>query len=287
MRMIIGVLLMFSLILAGCGKQDELEQRNKELAQELQSKDKFIEEVTSNINEIHGALEAAWAMEKKIVRQTTTAEGSKALTSAELKQSILSRISDMSSALSDNRKKIASLEKRLKGLNVQYVSLTKMVDQLKTDLEEREKSITELQDRIRSLESDVAKKTEIIAARETTIASHETTILEQRKMMNTVYFAVGSRDELKKKGVITEEGGILWGLLGTTTTLAGNFDAAQFEPVERSRTAIEVSGRIDEIVPKRDESFYTKEQSENGHTILRIVKPESFWRENHLVIVTH
>ncbi|MBI3579747.1 MAG: hypothetical protein HY276_05465 [Ignavibacteriales bacterium] len=287
MRMIIGVLLMFSLIFAGCGKQEELEQRNKELAQELQSKDKFIEEVTSNINEIHGALEAAWAMEKKIVRQTTTAEGSKALTSAELKQSILSRISDMSSALSDNRKKITSLEKRLKGLNVQYVSLTKMVDQLKTDLEEREKSITELQSRIQSLESDVAKKAEIIAARETTIASHESTILEQRKMMNTVYFAVGSRDELKKKGVITEEGGILWGLLGTTTTLAGNFDVAQFEPVERSRTAIEVSGAIDEIVPKRDESFYTKEQSENGHTILRIVKPESFWRENHLVIVTH
>lgn len=287
MRTIIGVLFVFSLVLAGCGNQDELERRNKELAQELQSKDKFIEEVTSNINEIHGALEAAWAMEKKIVRQTTTAEGSKALTSAELKQSILSRISDMSSALSDNRKKITSLEKRLKGLNVQYVSLTKMVDQLKTDLEEREKSITELQTRIRSLESDVAQKTEIIAARETTIASHETTILEQRKMMNTVYFAVGNRDELKKKGVISEEGGILWGLLGTTTTLAANFDVAQFEPVERSRTAIEVSGAIDEIVPKRDESFYTKEQSENGHTILRIVKPESFWRENHLVIVTH
>lgn len=287
MRTIIGVLFVFSLVLAGCGNQDELERRNKELAQELQSKDKFIEEVTSNINEIHGALEAAWAMEKKIVRQTTTAEGSKALTSAELKQSILSRISDMSSALSDNRKKITSLEKRLKGLNVQYVSLTKMVDQLKTDLEEREKSITELQTRIRSLESDVAQKTEIIAARETTIASHETTILEQRKMMNTVYFAVGNRDELKKKGVISEEGGILWGLLGTTTILAANFDVAQFEPVERSRTAIEVSGAIDEIVPKRDESFYVKEQSENGHTILRIVKPESFWRENHLVIVTH
>lgn len=287
MRMIIGVSFVLWLIFAGCGDRDELERRNKELAHELQLKDKFIEEVTSNINDIHEALEAAWAMEKKIVQQTTTAEGGKALTSVELHQSILGRIAEMSSALSENRKKITSLEKRLKGLNVQYAGLSKMVDQLKTDLEEREKSITELQTRIHSLESDVAKKVEIIAERETTIASRETTIAEQRKLMNTVYFAVGNRDELKKKGVITEEGGILWGLLGTTTVLAGNFDVAQFEPVERSRTAIEVSGAIDEIVPKRDESFYVKEQSKNGRTILRIVKPDSFWRENHLVIVTH
>ena len=51
------------LVFAGCGNQEELEQRNNELARELASKDRFIEEVTSTVNEIHNSLESAWAIE--------------------------------------------------------------------------------------------------------------------------------------------------------------------------------------------------------------------------------
>ncbi len=59
--------------------------------------------------------------------------------------------------------------------------------------------------------------------------------------------------------------------------LSRQFDVGQFEPAERSHTAIEIFSAVDEIVPKRDESLYTKKESENNdHTILRIVKPESF-----------
>lgn len=284
MRIIIGVLFMLSLVLAGCGNK-ELEQRNQQLAQELKSKDQFIEEVTTTVNEIHEALESAWAMEKKVVRQTEAVEGRKAMTSAELKQSILSRISDMSSTLSENRKKVSNLESRLRSARTQYAGVTKMVEQLKKDIEEREKAIADLQTRVQNLEGEVAEKTKVIVARETTIAEHETTIKSQRKQMSTVFYTVGTRDELEKKGIIAEEGGVLWGLLGTTTTLATSFDDVYFQPVDRTTETIEVPGAIEEIIPKRDQSLYVKEETTNGHSVLRIVKPEHFWRENRLVVV--
>ncbi|MEW5799283.1 MAG: hypothetical protein AB1728_09775 [Bacteroidota bacterium] len=283
-----------SVLYIGCGNQEELENHNRMLAAQLASKDLMIEEVTTTVNEIHNALETAWAMEKNVVSQTAMNEEGVPISPAELKERILDRISDMRATLSENRKKMTDLERRLRKNNTQYAGLQKMVDDLKRNLEAREKSIAELSMRVEDLEHDVIQKAQLIEAHEMTIASnknvmatYESTINEQTKQLNTAYYISGNRDELEEKGIISDEGGILWGLAGTTTVLGSDFDDQQFQPFDKtaSRT-IQVSGEIEEIVPKRDESSYVQERTENGNSVLIIVRPEKFWREKLLVVVT-
>jgi uncharacterized protein (DUF3084 family) len=274
-------------ILFGCGNKEEMENRNRDLTLQLASRDQMIEEVTATVNEIHNALENAWAVEKNVVREAGASETGTPASQAELKQKILDRISDMRETLSENRKKITDLEKRLRKNNVQYASLQKMIADLKQSLEEREQSIAQLNAKLEHLESDVAQKAEIISAHEVTIAENERMITDQTKQLNTMYYITGKKGELKEKGIITSEGGILWGLAGTTTVLAADADDQQFQPVDKSSIRmIQVEGKIEELILKRDETSYAQEVTENGNSVLIIVRPEKFWREKRLVVVT-
>jgi hypothetical protein len=275
-------LLVVPLIVAGCGNpSEELQNRNNELTRQLAEKDQFINEVTGTLGEIYGKVETAWAEHKKVVRAAESVEGGVTLTRAQMKERVLDRITGISSALSENRKKVNLLERRLKESGSKYTGLEKLVEELKTTIHERDQSIVELWERIRNLETDVVQKADIIAA-------HEETIKVQAKRMSTVYYVVGTRDTLKNRGIIAEEGGFPWGLFGSTTTLASNLDDQSFSPIDvNNEMSIAIHGPIDEIVPKRDEASYTQEMNEEGVAVLRIVDPQKFWQQRHLVIVSN
>ncbi len=281
------VITMAALVLfAGCG-QSELENKNKELQKQLEAKDQYIEEVTSAINEIHNQLESTWAMENKVLQQSSAKEGAKPPTHLQVKQQILSRISDIDSILAANRKKLSGLQLRLKNAAIQYAGLQKMVEGLKTTLEEREKTLDDLQARVTSLESEVGVKTRVIAAREATIEDQSNQLSERIRQLNTVYYVAGKKDDLKKQGIIADEGGVLWGLLGTTMVLAGNFNAELFQKMDKTKDfQIDVPGKIAEIIPKRDAASFSMEETTGGRTILKIAKPDQFWKVNRLVIVS-
>ena len=283
MRTTLMVLMIALLSVLGCTdkrEREELARKNEDLAKQLASRDRFIEDVTGTINEIHDNLEATWAKEKNVVRQTTKDEGKVGATSVELKQRIIDRIAGMHTVIMESRKKMALLQQKLNESGKQYAGLQRMVDDLKKEIEEREQAIAELKARVGVLETEVSEKSAVIAA-------HQNTIDKQTEQLNTVYYyIVGTRDELKKKGIITREGGVLWGLFGGTTVLASNFAEADFQTLDKTKDhTIALRGLVDEIVPKRDTSLYTIVRLESGQTELRIINPDSFWRERRLVIV--
>jgi archaellum component FlaC len=286
MRTSLFVTIAFFLLFAGCS-QSELENKNKELQKQLASRDQYIEEVTSAINEIHNQLESTWAMENKVIQQSLAREGTKAPSNLQVKQQILSRISDIDSILAANRKKLSNLQNRLNKAATQYAGLQKMVDGLKTTLEEREKTLADLQTRVKFLESEVSEKTRVIATREATIEDQSNQLSELTRQMHTVYYVVGKKDDLKGKGIIADEGGVLWGLLGSTTVLAGNFNADLFQKMDKTKESqIDVPGKIAEIIPKRDAGSFSIEETAGGRTILKIVNSDQFWKVNRLVIVS-
>ena len=283
MRTTIAFLVFFSFIIAGCGKsqeQIEMEKQITQLKEEIASKDKFVEEVTSTINDIHNKLESTWAMQKNIVQKTPTVENGKMLSQADIKTQIMDRISNISSIITENRKKIANLQRILAEQKTQYTGLSLLVDDLKKSLEEREKTIDSMRTQVQNLEGDIASKIKTITVRDETIEN-------QTKQMNKVYYVAGKKSELEEKKIVSSEGGILWGLLGTTTVLTNTYNDGEFTSLDKTKDMlIEVIGTIKEIVPVRDTASYTKEEKPDKRTLLTITKPEIFWRDSHLVIVT-
>jgi len=284
---IVATLVFGLVILMGCDNRTaELEKeivkiqtQSSTLQQDLAARDKYIDEVMQAVNQVYKDLEQAKSKEAKLVEKTQGAEGQASFTSAQMRQSVLDQITAIDSNLKENRKKLSSLQKKLRASEVKYASLDEMVQNLKSTLEQREQSIAVLEAKVQGLETSVAEKARLVMEKETIIE-------EQKNRMNTVYYVVGTRNELKEKGIITDEGGFLWGLLGSTTVLSSGIDRSQFTPFDWTRDhTIHVNGSIDEMVPKRNEEFFALAETEESKADLTIKEPTKFWQDRYLVIV--
>jgi uncharacterized coiled-coil protein SlyX len=270
----------------GCTRTAELEEQNKsiqrqnqELTQNLSAQDAYIDSIIASIDEIHRSIESAHAKEKNLLTETKGFESDKTLTKDEVRSGLLTRIDAINEVLKTNAEKIAALEKKAAQHRKQYASLNAMVENLKKTVTEREQSIAALETKVKNLEGEISQKAALITERDAVIDQKE-------KEIATVYYVVGTREELEAKGIIKDEGGFLWGLVGSTTTLASGFDPATFTPIDRyHRESFRVDGEIKEIVPRRDEKFYRAESMEGAESILTVADRDHFWQDKYLVIL--
>ena len=292
---IVVIFCAFALIAAGCNtRSNELEKQNAELQaksnelyKELTTRDEYIGQVMGAINEMHENLASAQEKEKLLVSETDKLEGTKKPSSGEIRQKMLGQIAEIDSTLQSDKKKLAELQSKVRSYRTQFASLNKMIANLKATLEEREASITQLQQRVAELEGEVSQKSLMVAQRDSTINEQATIISKQTSKINTGYYIIGTRRELKEKGIIADEGGLLWGLFGTTTILANGFNGKLFTPFNKTTDMkIDVAGSIGEIVPKRNMQFYSiSAGADREHASIQITKPDQFWQDNYLVII--
>ena len=288
---VLGVACFLGLMVGCNGKQDELEQAlaqqkarlatsTDSLNQVIAQRDRYFDDVVRAINDVYNNLEQVREKEKVISQQAGEAEGKFSLTNDQARESLLKEVNNIGTTLSDSRKKIASLQAKAKAMNKQMAGLNQTIDNLKQMLEEREKTIAMLGTQISGLENDVAEKGRLIAQRDSIIGNQETSL-------NTVYYVTGTRKELEEKGIIKDEGGFPWGLFGSTTVLGNGMNQSYFEKLDKTRDSeINVTGSIDEIVPRRDETYYAMDQSDDANSHLKIVDPGKFWQQKYLVIIT-
>ncbi len=274
------------LILIGCNNKEpelqkqvaQLESERKTLQQNIAEREKFMSEVMQAVNDVYKDVEAARVREAKLVQRAGGPEGAGKVTNTDTRKELLDNIGEIGSTLKENQKKIANLQVKAKKLGTEIAGLNQVIENLKQTIAEREQSIAALEARVSGLESSVAEKTQLLTEREATIS-------QQQKALNTAYYIVGTRSELKKKGIIGDEGGFLWGLLGSTTVLGNDIDKSHFTAIDLTKDeAIQVEGEIDELIPARKQEFFALGQNENKSE-LTIKNPSKFWQEKYLVIV--
>lgn len=278
-----AILATLALFAWGC-RDKEMEQQvsslqgqNEELTNSIASQEAYIDEVVASINEIYQEVEQTRSTEKSLLSETKGFEGGAKLTKAEVRSQLTDRIASIRGTLRDNSEKLAELQKKLNQNRKQYASLQTMVDNLKKSVEEREQSIAALQVRVSGLEFEVAEKTTMVAARDSVIGIKD-------KEIATVYYIIGTKSELEKKGIIRDEGGFL--SIGETTVLASGLDKSLFTPVDMNNERIfHVEGEIDEILPKRSPEYYTQEKVGGKESLLTVADAGRFWQDKYLVIL--
>ncbi len=257
----------------------QLQGEQTSLQQSLADRDKYLDEVLRGINDVYADLEKARVKEGKLVERAGSADMPARLTDAATRQTLLNNIGEIGTALKANRKRIAELETKMKGYRGELASLNKMVDNLKQTLQEREQSIAMLDSTVRGLQTSVAEQTK-------TITEKDGIIDQQQKTMNTAYLIIGTRKELRDKGIITDEGGFLWGLLGSTTVMANGVNRSLFTPIDKTKDqSVSVQGKIDEVLPHRNEDAFATAQPVENSSVLTITRPDEFWQDDYLVIV--
>jgi predicted nucleic acid-binding Zn-ribbon protein len=286
MNMRLVVIMAGALLLTGCGSKEEelqkqiaqLQSEKTALKQSMEERERFVGEVVQAVNDVYADVEAARVKEAKLVQRVGGPEGTGTITNNDTRKELLSNISEIGATLKENQTKIANLQAKAKTLGGQIAGLNKVIEGLKQTIAEREASIAALEARVSGLESSVAEKTKMISERDLTIS-------EQQKALNTAYYIVGTRSELKDKGIINDEGGFLWGLLGSTTVLGNEIDRSLFTAIDITKDEmIQIDGEVDLLIPKRKEEFF--ELKRDGNTsALAIKNPTKFWQEKYLVIV--
>jgi hypothetical protein len=167
----------------------------------------------------------------------------------------------------------------------------------------RIRNLTSLSDSLRSmLDSTVTNLQTVIVTQKSTIdwltERVETLTAENLAMsdsLNTVYYVIGTKEELKERGILVEEGGsrvlfVLW-RTGRTLAPARSLDPHLFTAVDR-RQAIEIAlpdtsaeyriasrQNLDALATPRKHGKFTNVGS------LQIASPEDFWRNSRFLII--
>ena len=294
-RIIVVAALPVLIAASGCddAKKQELQKDYNDMVTEtallhkdIESRDKYIDQIMQSVNQIYVDLERARSKEVKLLKNTRDAEGRAKLTQEQVRKAILDELYVVRTNLRDNSRKVSDLQRKLIGSAVKYASLEALVDNLKSSVAEREQSIATLEAQVRNLEGSVAAKSRELVEKDAMIVAKDNAIEDQRARINTVYYIVGKKDELKERGIISDEGGFLWGLLGSTTTLSADADSSDFKQIDMTRSpAIHVDGKVDEILPKRSASSFQLAQMGDHEGYVMIKNPKTFWKEKYLVIV--
>ncbi len=285
---ILFVTLVFALMIGGCDKTKEHElqaQLDKNqtdrmaLQDALKDREEFVDQILKSVNDIYADLEKVGAKEKGIMPGEKGSAEIPWVSSKETRDGFLKSIDEIGNTLKDNRKKLNDLQARVRSYRGEVKNLTALIDKLKVTLAEREESIAQMKANIEGLQKTVTEQTALVSEKEKVIG-------EQTKAINTVYYVAGTRKDLENKGILIEEGGFLWGLLGSTTTLARDVDLSEFTPLDKtSDQTIHVTGKIDDILPHRKSDYYATVNDGNNGSDLKILRPERFWQGNTLVVV--
>jgi uncharacterized coiled-coil protein SlyX len=168
---------------------------------------------------------------------------------------------------------------------------------------ERVKTLTSLSDSLRAtLDSTVGNLQTMIATQKQTIdlltdQVHTLTTenVALRDSLATGYYVIGTRDELKKKGILTEQGGgrvlfILW-RTGKTLQPARNLDPDLFTAIDtRQVTQIPLPMASAEyrVASLQDLEYIAEERKDGkygGTPTLTITSPVDFWRNSKFLII--
>jgi uncharacterized protein YoxC len=285
---IIPIFVLFAVFTFGCNnRSEELQQQtaalqsvNAQLSRDIAARDEYVDKVTNAINDVYTNIEDVKVKEKSLLKETTGIEAKKKMSNEQVRSQLIDRVGLIRAALSDDHKRLLDLQTKLASSKKQYLGLQKMVENLKITLEERDQSIADLGKRVQGLEQEVNDKNIAITQKDSIIGT-------QYRVITTGYYISGTRDQLEKMGIIKKEGGFLWGLFGSTTQMVSGFDGKYFKPLNKTvDNTIQVNGKIDEIIPRRNENFYKKTELGESQSMLTIAEPDNFWKDNYLVIIT-
>ena len=125
----------------------------------------------------------------------------------EVKEQINRDINMIYEMLQQNKKTIADLRSKLKKSNAQVSSLEEMINRMTRQMEEKDVEIGQLRDKLEQMNI----KIEILSSNiETLTAEGEAksqVIDEQTEALNTAYYVIGTKKELRDQNIITMEGG--------------------------------------------------------------------------------
>ena len=287
-----GLILLIALTASGCDRrQAELNRALAESQAAEAQKDSLLTEVletTQFVSDLNSELAKAKSV-------AITSDGADrglpgALQDREERKATLSRIQQVIARLNESEAKLTAAETRAKNarfrnnrLLAQIAIYKKTIEDLKTAAEQQRAENEDQRSQIALLAGQV----DTLGKERNSLRGSVANLISYK---NTVYYAIGTKDELLKDGVVTKEGSKFLIFGGTRLEPARTLNPAAFTAIDKTQTLSIALPRIDKkykIVSRQSPEFLSGDVTPKGDVkgVVEIVSPEEFWSASKYLIL--
>ncbi len=287
------------LAFAACdGSKKQLEETLAQVQQISAQKDSLLKDVTATsqfIADINTELAKVRSRAAGKPVQGQPGEMESDLTPAQQREAIKARVAELAARLNESESRLtasrnrvrdltagnAALAAQLAGYDSTIASFQVIVDNQKTEIASLTEQVNAL-----TVENTALKQDKATLTQEKTALTEEKAALTTEK--NTVYYVIGTEDELFKKGIIAKQGGLFG--LGKTAVPAATLDPASFTAVDRTEVmqiAFPKPDKAYKIISRQDvaalETMPDKSNRIKGG--LKITDAAKFWAPSKFLII--
>jgi chromosome segregation ATPase len=190
--------------LTGCGggKGGNWENERDSVMNVNEQQRQVLDDLTATLVEVSSSLDSI-AVGEGMLRESN--EGP-VLT----KRQMLDNIAAFKETLAANKERLAELERQLAGRSDELAKLGRIVKHLNEELAAKEARINQLEEELQSANANIDRMRSEMNDMTTTIGSQQDEINTQRETMqtqdaalNTAYYIIGTKRELKDKGLVS------------------------------------------------------------------------------------
>jgi len=291
----IGGLAVLSFFLAACGPSSEVREQLAQLEAVSAEKDSLLLQVAENARLMS---DIAAEIARVQAPRTATVGGQEPTPVAITRENLLENIQQLTARLEESEKRLAESEQRIRtltGAEARIAEFRKTIQGLQATIENQKQTIAALTEQVNALQEEnvrlAAENTQLAAEK----SSLEQTLSELEERENTVYYVVGTKDELIQRGLVTEEGGsrvlFIFGKRGKTLVPSRVLDLTQFTAVDKrvwTDFPLPLPDKEYRIITRQDLSALAEPADEDGKIrgALRIADPDRFWaHQKYLILV--
>ena len=261
--------------------KNDLEMQKLELAMQLGQRDSIINEWVLAFNEIEGNIKKITERENMLSLESMNPELSK-----DKKDEILKEIQLIRDLIDQNKKKLASLNSQLHNSGIKIAGLQARIDTLDVYIAQRDNNIASLKMELDDRNVEIGQLHGRVDTMTAVIADKEIRISQQTSDLNKAYVVTGTYKDLKEKGLLTKEGGVLG--MGRKESLQENFNNDNlFTPIDITQTlTIPVNSKSAKLVTEHPASSYTLVKDESDKiAYIEIKNPATFWKISKYAVV--
>jgi hypothetical protein len=253
-------------------------EKDRALAQVVEAT-KFADQIDAELRQVRGLTSRV---------SVSKADESGRVQAAEAQKDILDRLQQLRQRLAARQAQVNTQLNQLKALRADSSATASLLADLSARLTLRDREITALQDEVRQLRAENVQLATDKAALSETVKTMDT-------RENRVFYAIGTKDQLLRQGLVVEEGGSR-GLLivkrGKTLVPSRSLDESRFTIADRREVLTIPLPRADRsyrIVSRHNVALLEvakmeKDGSFRGESI-RITDPVAFWAPSRYLLI--
>jgi hypothetical protein len=202
------------------------------------------------------------------------------------KDAIIRKVQGLDQLLAENQKRLDQVSKNIRSNKVKNKELESMIQAMQESIAVRETEIKDLMKLLSDKDLQIEEiRTRVDSMRKDNIMLADE-MVQMDQEMHSVYYVVGEGKELKEKGLVTKEGGIL-GVGGTKKLDVSKMDNSLFTSSDqRDLESIALYSEKAKLITNHPEGSYEFLLDEDQNvTSMKIIDRKKFWMAGDYLVI--